>query len=115
MSTSPVSSPGTLPQLPNHKVKLKKPGQRSCNEKDAKNKFCGGHLKRWFYLADVKERACGDVARTLGRDAKVYRCEHCRTLYLPNPADPGGVNVAGKGSISTFGLTIVPKAAKDKA
>ena len=45
------------PQLPHHKVKIKKPGQRSCNEKDAKGKFCGGHLKRWFYTTDVVEQA----------------------------------------------------------
>jgi hypothetical protein len=104
----------SLPQLPNHKIKLKKPGQRSCNEKDAKGKLCGGHLKRWFYMSDVKEQACGDVARVLGPDAEIYRCEHCKTLYLPNPADASGVNVAGNGSISDFGLTIVPKEGKDK-
>jgi len=39
---------GAVPQLPNHKVKVKKPGQRACNEKNDKGKFCGGHLKRWF-------------------------------------------------------------------
>ena len=40
---------GTIPHLPNHKVKIKKTGQRACNEKNDKGKFCGGHLKRWFY------------------------------------------------------------------
>ena len=95
-------------QLPNHKVKLKKVGQRSCNEKDAKGKFCGGHLKRWYYMADVLEQECGDVARTWGRNREVYRCEHCKTLYLPNPDDVGG-NVAGQGQISVFGLTLPPK------
>ena len=29
------------------KIKEKKPGQRACDEKDAKGKFCVGHLKRW--------------------------------------------------------------------
>ena len=95
-------------QLPNHKVKLKKVGQRSCNEKDAKGKFCGGHLKRWYYMTDVLEQECGDLARTWGRNREVYRCEHCKTLYLPNPDDVGG-NVAGQGQISVFGLTLPPK------
>jgi hypothetical protein len=97
------------PQLPNHKVKVKKLGQRACNEKDAKGKLCNGHLKRWYYEDDVKEQACGDVAKTWGKDAEVYRCEHCKTLYLPNPDEVTGLNVAGKGSISTFGLTVAPK------
>ena len=35
---------GGVPQLPNHKVKLKKPGQRACNEKNDKGKFCGGRF-----------------------------------------------------------------------
>jgi hypothetical protein len=99
----------TVPQLPNHKTKLKKPGQRSCNEKDDKGKICAGHLKRWYYMADVKEQACGDVQRMLGPNAEVYRCEFCKTLYFPNPDDPKGLNVAGRGRISVFGLTLPPK------
>jgi hypothetical protein len=39
----------------------------------------------------------------------VYRCEHCKTLYLPNPEEAGGLNVAGPGQISIFGLTVPPK------
>ena len=96
-------------QLPHHKVKLKKLGQRSCNEKDAKGKLCGGHLKRWYYTDDVLERECGDVEKVWGPDREVYRCEHCRTLYLPNPEDVRGINVAGKGQTSVFGLTVPPK------
>ncbi len=96
-------------QLPNHKLKIKKPGQRSCNEKDEKNKLCGGHLKRWYYMADIKEQACGDVEKAFGRDAEIYRCEFCKTLYLPSPDDPSGLNVAGQGQISVFGLTVPPK------
>ena len=96
-------------QLPHHKVKIKKVGQRAYNEKDAKGKLCGGHLKRWFYLDDVLEQDCGDVERAWGRDAEVYRCEHCRTLYLPNPDDVHGINVAGKGQTSVFGLTVPSK------
>lgn len=98
----------TSPQLPHHKVKIKKPGQRACNEKNEKGKFCGGHLKRWFYTSDVIEQDCGDAEKAWGLDAEVYRCEHCKTLYLPNPGE-GAVNVAGQGQISVFGLTVPPK------
>jgi hypothetical protein len=49
------------------------------------------------------------VAREWGPDAEVYRCEHCKTLYLPNPDDIRGVNVAGQGQTSVFGLTIPGK------
>jgi len=103
-----------VPQLPKHKVKLKKPLQRSCNEKDEKGKLCGGHLKRWYYAADVVERECGDVEKAYGPKAEVYRCEHCKTLYLPNPEEPKGLNVAGMGMESVFGLTVPPKGDKDK-
>jgi hypothetical protein len=88
--------------------KLQKAGQRACNEKNEKGKFCGGHLKRWFYTTDVIEQACGDAEKAWGPDAEVYRCEHCQTLYLPNPEE-AKVNVAGQGMISVFGLTLPPK------
>jgi hypothetical protein len=104
--TSTTTSPQ---QLAHHKVKIKKVGQRSCNEKDAKGKFCGGHLKRWFYMTDAVEQACGDVAKAWGPNAEVYRCEHCKTLYLPNREEAGGLNVAGPGQTSVFGLTVPPK------
>ena len=97
-----------LPPLPHHKVKIKKLGQRACNEKNEKGKFCGGHLKRWFYTADVIEHDCGDVEKAWGLDTEVYRCEHCQTLYLPNPGEVT-VNVAGPGQISVFGLTVPAK------
>jgi hypothetical protein len=109
ISETVTSGVQTPPQLPHHKVKIKKPGQRACNEKDAKGKLCGGHLKRWFYVTDVIEQACGDVEKAWGRNAEVYRCEHCKTLYLPNPQDVSGMNVAGEGQISIFGLTLPPK------
>jgi hypothetical protein len=96
-------------QLPCHKVKTKKVGQRACNEKDEKAKFCGGHLKRWFYTTDVLEQECGDVEKAWGPDAEVYRCEYCKTLYLPNSDDVRGMNVAGQGTTSVFGLTVPPK------
>lgn len=108
-------SPEVMPaQLPNHKVKFKQPMQRACNERNAKGKICGGHLKRWSYGSDVKEQACGDIMATWGRGVEVYRCEHCKTLYLPNAEDLGGRNVAGYGSISDFGLTLPPKDAAAK-
>jgi hypothetical protein len=113
LATSEVTPFGTqsVPQLPNHKVKIKKTGQRACNEKDEKGKFCGGHLKRWFYMTDVTERACGDLDKAWGADAEVYRCENCKMLYLPAPGDSKG-NVAGQGMISVFGLTLPPKGEK---
>jgi hypothetical protein len=98
----------TLPQLPHHKVKIKKAGQRACNEKNEKGKFCGGHLKRWFYSVDLIEQDCGDAEKAWGLDREVYRCEHCKTLYLPHPGE-SVVNVAGQGQISVFGLTLPPK------
>ena len=103
---------GEPKQLPHHKVKLKKQGQRACNERDEKGKLCGGHLKRWFYMADVIEQDCGDVEEAYGEHAEVYRCEHCKTVYLPSPDDPRGQNVAGRGQISVFGLTVPPKQEK---
>jgi hypothetical protein len=92
---------------------MKKPLQRACNEKDAKGKLCGGHLKRWFYMNDTVEQKCGDVQQAWGPGAEVYRCEHCKTLYLPNPQDPRGTNVAGQGMRSIFGLTVAPKETKE--
>lgn len=60
--------------------KIKKSGQRACDEKDAKGKLCLGHLKRWFTPTD-------DVKKHLGEKAEVYRCERCHTLYLPATED----------------------------
>jgi hypothetical protein len=110
LATGEVTTTGSpdVPQLQNHKVKIKKEGQRACNEKDAKGKFCGGHLKRWFYMTDPVERECGDVEKAFGANAEIYRCENCKALYLPTPGD-SKINVAGKGMISVFGLTLPPK------
>jgi hypothetical protein len=102
-------------QLSKHKVKTKQTGQRACNEKDEKGKFCGGHLKRWFYTSDAIEQECGCIEKAWGKNAEVYRCETCKTLYLPSPQDDNGVNVAGTGRISIFGLTIPPKEEKAKS
>jgi hypothetical protein len=111
VATGKITTPGieTAPQLPHHKVKIKKAGQRACNEKNEKGKFCGGHLKRWFYSVDLIEQDCGDAEQAWGLDAEVYRCEHCKTLYLPHPGE-SLVNVAGQGQISVFGLTVPPRA-----
>lgn len=108
---SPAQEP-SVPQLPKHKVKMKKPLQRACNEKDAKGKICGGHLKRWFYASDSVEQQCGDVEKAYGKSAELYRCEHCKTIYLPHPEEPKAANVAGRGSVSTFGLTVPAKETK---
>jgi hypothetical protein len=110
LATSEVTpSPSqNVQQLPNHKVKIKKAGQRACNEKNEKGKFCGGHLKRWFYMTDAVEQECGDVEKAWGAKVEVYRCEHCKTLYLPTPGETK-INVAGEGMISVFGLTLPPK------
>jgi len=60
------------------KIKVRKPRQRSCDEKDAKGKLCAGHLKRWYdYPKDVEAK--------IGKDAEIYRCEFCKTLYKPDP------------------------------
>ena len=54
------------------------------------------------------------MEKAWGRDAEVYRCEHCKTLYLPNPEESGGLNVAGSGQISVFGLTVPPKTSRSR-
>jgi hypothetical protein len=110
LATGEVTTSNTqnVPQLPNHKVKVKKAGQRACNEKNEKGKFCGGHLKLWFYMTDAVERECGDVEKAWGPKAEVYRCENCKALYLPTPGEDK-INVAGQGMISVFGLTLPPK------
>ena len=60
------------------KIKVRKPRQRACDEKDAKGKLCGGHLKRWYdYPKEVEKK--------IGKRAEIYRCEFCKTLYKPDP------------------------------
>jgi len=63
---------------PAPKVKTRKPKQRACDEKDAKGKLCAGHLKRWFEYPP-------EIAKLCGKDAEIYRCEFCKTLYRPDP------------------------------
>ncbi len=56
------------------KLKRRFPRMRACNEKDDKGKLCAGHLKRWYFYGEDLRKQFGD---------EIYRCEHCRTLYLP--------------------------------
>jgi hypothetical protein len=60
------------------KIKVRKPKQRSCDEKDAKGKLCAGHLKRWYDFPK-------EVENKIGKEAEIYRCEFCKTLYKPDP------------------------------
>ena len=62
------------------KVKRRTLRMRACNENDAKGKLCCGHLKRWYGFGD-------EFKKKFGEDAEVYRCERCKTLYLPNPRE----------------------------
>ena len=62
------------------KIKEKKPGQRACDEKDAKGKVCVGHLKRWY-------TPTADVVQQFGKDAEIYRCERCHILSRPVAED----------------------------
>jgi hypothetical protein len=73
---APAVEVGVLPD--GTKVKRRGPRMRACSEKDAKGKLCAGHLKRWF-------SAPASLSRELGSDS--YRCEKCRTIYLPHPGE----------------------------
>ena len=60
------------------KVKRRIPRMRACNEHDEKGKLCAGHLKRWYFFGDEVKQKLGNS------DPEVYRCERCKTLYLPS-------------------------------
>jgi hypothetical protein len=84
-SSSAAETPAVDPNLAatlsdGTKMKRRLLRQRACNEKGEKGKICAGHLKRWFFFGD-------EVKQKLGADAEIYRCEHCQTLYLPNPQE----------------------------
>lgn len=59
------------------RIRRRAPRMRACSLKNDKGKLCAGHLKRWyFYPAEVEGR--------FGKDAELYRCERCQTIYLPS-------------------------------
>ena len=77
-AAAPPAPPAVEAAPPEQKIKVRKPRQRSCDEKDAKGKLCAGHLKRWYdYPREVQAK--------IGKDAEIYRCEFCKTLYKPDP------------------------------
>ena len=72
------------------KVKDKKPGQRACDEKNAKGELCVGHLKRWYYYHSLRLAYSAEQEAALkefGKNAELYRCERCHTLYRAVAAD----------------------------
>jgi len=75
----PAAAPPVAEAAPQEvKVKVRKPKQRSCDEKDDKGKLCAGHLKRWYdYPKEVENK--------IGKETEIYRCEFCKTLYKPDP------------------------------
>ena len=75
---TPVAASEAEPIAEGPKVKTRKPKQRACDEKDAKGKVCAGHLKRWFEYPSETEAL-------VGKNAEIYRCEFCQTLYRPDP------------------------------
>jgi len=75
--TATPTAPEAAAQGVPPKIKIKKPRQRSCDEKDGKGKLCCGHLKRWYDYPPEFEAL-------VGKKAEVYRCEFCKTLYKPD-------------------------------
>ncbi|HJY85221.1 MAG TPA: hypothetical protein VKE24_00150 [Candidatus Acidoferrales bacterium] len=74
---SKTTAPVAQPEQATPKIKIRKPKQRACDEKDAKGKLCNGHLKRWYdYPKEIEE--------LIGPKAEIYRCEFCKTLYKPD-------------------------------
>jgi len=63
---------------PMPKIKVRKPKQRSCDERNEKGKLCAGHLKRWYELTP-------EVEAIVGKGAEIYRCEFCKVLFRPDP------------------------------
>jgi len=78
MSETASATPAAAETTP--KIKVRKHKQRACDEKDAKGKLCGGHLKRWY---DYPK----EIEALIGPKAEIYRCEFCKTLYKPNPGE----------------------------
>jgi hypothetical protein len=70
-------------------IKEKKPGQRACDERDAKGELCVGHLKRWFTPDE-------ETLKQVGMGVAIYRCERCHTLYRPAPTDDSSAGLRFK-------------------
>lgn len=83
------------------KIKIKRAGQRACDEKDAKGKLCVGHLKRW-------DTAPEDLLQAVGKGSLVFRCERCHTLYRPAPDDrsSAGLNYEER-RVNVLGDTVI--------
>lgn len=81
MAENPAAAAAATPaEIPQLKIKVRKPRQRACDEKNRKGKVCCGHLKRWFdYPAEIE--------KLIGPKGEIYRCEHCKTLYRPDPKE----------------------------
>jgi hypothetical protein len=62
------------------RVKVRVLRQRACNENNDKGKICAGHLKRWYLFGP-------EIQAEFGPGAELYRCERCKTIYLPNPEE----------------------------
>jgi hypothetical protein len=78
-TAAPNAAQEESPKAP-PKIKVRKPHQRACDEKDAKSQVCCGHLKRWYEYPP-------EVEALVGKNAEVYRCENCKMLYRPNPQE----------------------------
>jgi len=74
---SETTTPVAAQEPPKPKIKVRKPKQRACDEKNEKGKLCAGHLKRWY---DYPK----EVEALIGPKAEIYRCEFCHTLYKPD-------------------------------
>jgi hypothetical protein len=76
---TPAAAPSAVAAEPQEiTIEIRKAKQRACDRKDAKGKLCAGHLKRWYeYPAEVTAK--------IGKNAEIYRCEFCKTLYKPDP------------------------------
>jgi hypothetical protein len=59
------------------KIRRRAPRMRACSLKDAKGKLCAGHLKRYYFFGE-------ELQRKFGAEAELYRCEKCKTIYLPS-------------------------------
>jgi hypothetical protein len=74
---SETTTPVAAQEPPKPKIKIRKPKQRACDEKNEKGKLCAGHLKRWY---DYPK----EIEALIGPKAEIYRCEFCKTLYKPD-------------------------------